>query len=162
MSSYSLKKPPWKAPPPYSQKPLLFLQLACCSSITETYLLCIPSNRYHLLIRPSTPLSWFHSNQPGGSTWLSKSPPAGKWAAKMREKNMPQMGVYTNVSNQSSTVGTKELFSIGRLFGSFHFSSSSHGHWKFCFLREFLIFQKNFYVLRRFFIVFLKYFSRFF
>ena len=32
------------------------LQLASCLS-NRTYLLCISSNRYHLLIRPSTPLS---------------------------------------------------------------------------------------------------------
>ena len=63
---------------------------ACKIPSISSHTCCFP-------IRPSTPLSWFHSNQPGGSTWLSKSPPAGKWAAKMREKNMPQMGVYNNI-----------------------------------------------------------------
>ena len=48
-------------------------------------------------------------------------------------------------------VGTKELFTINQLFGFVQSSSSSHGYWKFSFLRESLIFQRFFFVFLEFF-----------
>ena len=56
----------------------------------SSYSCCFP-------IRPSTPLSWFHSHQPGGSTWLSRSPPAGQWAAQNeRKKRALNGGLHLN------------------------------------------------------------------